>query len=194
MQIEPIAMIAELIDNTDNTHAEGLVTLSPTPGELEFKGNVPRLSEGATVGLIVHTLNGILTSLVGTVSFYGRGIIGICDTEEEGMKKLRYLMSQNIVAKTYAVHSKGLLMRGEDYDISITRIEKELCCFTSIEDISVGSVLNINISSPLLLKNYRVTVEEKYSLRNRVNLYITKPIKVKAANQRQIDFFLSKVL
>ncbi len=187
MQIEPIAMLAELVGNSGETEAHGLLTLSPTPGELEFKSNeLSRLDPGATIGIIVNTLNGTFTSLVGKVSFYGRGIVGICNTESEGMKQLMRILSQNAAIKTYATDKVGMFKRGEEYDISITRIDDEVCNFTSIEDIAIGTRLYIDTNTPISLKKYTVIVEERLNLRNMVTLYIAKPEKISKHNQNQL--------
>ncbi len=193
MQIEPLALVAELVDDTGETVAHGLVTLSPTPGEIEIKGNdLPRLNVGATIGVIVHTQNAILTSLVGSVSFYGRGIVGICDVEKAGLDKLNHLLLQNVAIKTYATRSARLFKQGEDYDISIIRLGIEECCFTSIENIDMKSELTINNNSLPALKKYTVIVEEVYHLHNMVKLYIARPIKNNRANLTQINYLLGK--
>ncbi len=191
MQIEPLALTAELVDEKGETIAQGLLTLSPTPGELEIKGSdFPRLSVGTPVGIIVHTQAGILTSLVGIVSFYGRGIVGICDTEKEGLEFLCHLLTQNVGIKTYATHSRGLFKQGEDYDISIFRLGVDECCFTSIEKIDLNSELLIYNDSAPILKKYSIVVEEVYNLHNMVKLYIAKPTKTSKKNLSQIKLFL----
>ncbi len=194
MQIEPIAMLAELVGNSGETEAHGLITLSPTPGELEFKGNdLPRLQAGATVGIIVNTLKGTFTSLVGKVSFYGQGIVGICDVESERMSQLCRILSQNIAIKTYATDMVGIFKRGEEYDISLTRIDDEECCFTSIESIAIGTQLYIDTVSPIKLKKYSIKVQECLNLRNMVTLYIAKPDKLSSYNRHQLELFSKKI-
>ncbi len=197
IKAEPLPLMAELVDDSGQTVCRGVLTLSPTPGELEFRSSsLPTYRGGEAVGFIVYTDDGILVSFVGHVGFYGSGIIGICMIDENAIAQLTRMLSQNISEKTFAVYKPKLLSKREDFDISLTRVGIDECAFTTIENIEVGMELTIDFANRtdtanrLKLKKYRIKITEKHPLSSKVILCISTPIKLSKENRAELEFYL----
>ncbi len=188
---EPLPLTAELVDEGGRAVTRGLLTLSPTPDELEFRSSsLPYLRGGDTVGFIVYSGSDIMLSIVGRVGFYGPGIIGVCLVDKEGMSRLVEILAQNISLKTFAVHKPRLLSRRELLDINITWIGKNQWSFTTIEEIKVGMELTISTEEVIYLKNVSLKIEEVIELKNNVSLCRCIPQKLSKENVKEIEFYL----
>ncbi len=192
VKTEPLPLAAELVNEAGQPVAAGLLTLSPTPNELEFRSSeLPYFKGGEPIGFIVYTGDhNILVSFVGHVGFYGAGLIGICMIDDEPMEKLSEILAQNIAIKTFASYKAGMFSRREDFDISITRVGVSKWTFTTIEDIKIGMELNVDIVDVLKIKGCRLKVVEMYTLRNKVALCIATPQKLSQGNRAELEFYL----
>ncbi len=188
---EPLPLIAELVNESGQPVTRGLLTLSPTPDELEFRSSaLPYQRGGDTVGFIIYSGSDIKMSIVGRVGFYGNGIIGVCLVDSEGMARLVDILAQNISLKTFAVHKPRLFSRRELFDISITKIGLNQWSLTTIDDIKVGMELTLSTDEVIYLKKVTLKIDEIITLKNNVSLCRATPQNLSKENIKEIERLL----
>lgn len=196
MYIEPLAMHAELITKGGDTAVRGMLQLSVTQQELEFRSEeLPHLACGSAVEIITYTEEGIFSPLACEAAFSTPRVLGLEKPDKEGFCAVKELLYQNISVKFFAEKGvkKGLFSKNEPIEIQICRIEPQWLCFISIEELSDEQELCIDIQKPINLKNLRITTNRRIYLNKLVNLYFASFTNLSAANREEIMFFYTKI-